>query len=182
MKKSRIYFIAPIIVLAAFIAYYWNFKSTYDAKQAEIQAMIKRQKVEKLELEAKAREAAIHDALIAQQQRRKERAEREAREQKQKDDRENATLNEQKADQESQKLQRSVEKLTKDVETEKEDIKKIEVENKKEDEENVFLQQFDKLAQENQAAMAAVLTKIAEADAAAAKYAAEAAKKAASQK
>jgi hypothetical protein len=182
MKKSRIYFIAPIIVLAVFIAYYWNFKSTYDAKQAEIQATIKRQKVEKLEQEAKNREAAIHDALAAQQLRKKERAEREAREQKQKDDHENATLNEQKADQESQKLQRQVEKLTKDVEAEKEDIKKIEVENKKQDEEAAFLEQFDKLAQENQAAMSAVLTKIAEADAAAVKYAAEAAKKAAAQK
>jgi hypothetical protein len=182
MKKSKIYFIAPLLVLIAFGAYYWNFKSHYDEKIAAQVAADKARKLEKLKQEAINREAAIHDALIAQQKRKEERKEREAKEQKQKDDKENATLNAAKADQESQKLQRQVEKLTKDVETEKEDIKKIEADNKKEVEEVAFLQQFDKVAQENQAAMAAVLTKIGEADAAAAKAAEIAAKNAAKNK
>ncbi len=171
MKKSKIYFIAPLLVLIAFGAYYWNFKSHYDEKIAQQVAVEKARKLEKLKQEAVNREAAIHDALIAQQKRKEERKEREAKEQKQKDDKENANLNAQKADQESQKLQRQVEKLTKDVAAEQEDIRKIEADNKKQVEEEAFLRQFDKLAQDNQASMAAVLTKIAEADAAAQKAA-----------
>jgi colicin import membrane protein len=177
MNRSKVYLIVPIVVVAAFIAYYWNFKSGYDAQEAAKADVIKQARVEKLKKEAESRAAAIADALKAQAERKKERAEREAREQKQKDDKENATLNLNKADQESQKLQRQVEKLTADVKTEKDDIKKIEADNKAEDAEAVFLEQYDKAAQENQAKMAAVLTKINEADAAAARYAAEAAKK-----
>ena len=54
MKRSKIYLIAPIVVLVAFVAYYWNFKSGYDAKQAETEAdpEVKRQKLEE---EAKSR-------------------------------------------------------------------------------------------------------------------------------
>lgn len=177
MKRSKIYFIAPIVVLAAFVAYYWNFKAGYDAKQAEEQRQIQEVKRKKLEDEAKSRAAAIEEANKLAKERMKERAEREAREQKQKDDKENALLNRDKAEQESQKLQRQVEKLTKDVSSEKDEIKKIEDDNKKEDEEQAFLVQYDKVAQQNQAAMAAVLTKINEADAAAIKIAAEELKK-----
>ena len=171
MKKSKIYFIAPLIVLVAFGAYYWNFKSGYDAHVAALAAEDKARRVEKLKLEAVSREAAIHDALLAQQQRKKERQDREAKELKQKDDKENATLIQQKADQEAQKLARQVDKLTVDVKTEQDEIAKIEAENKKAVEEEVFLKQFDKVAQDNQAAMAAVLQKIVDADAAVAKQA-----------
>jgi len=171
MKKSNVYYLAPLVVLIVFGAYYWNFKSGYDAHLAQIAAHEKAERTEKLRLEAVSREAAIHDALIAQQKRKQERQERDARDLKQKDDKENATLTAQKADQESQKLQRQVEKLTKDVETEKDEIKKIEAENKKQVEEEAFLKTYDKLAQDNQAKMAAALQKIADADAAEAKAA-----------
>jgi hypothetical protein len=181
MKKSKIYFIAPLIVLVVFGAYYWSFKSDYDAQQAKIVAAEKEKKLEKLKQEAISREAAIHDALVAQQQRKKERQEREAKELKQKDDRENAKLIAEKADQEQQKLARQVEKLTSDVKVEKDEIAKVELENKKATEEEAFLKQYVKMAQDNQAGLAAVLTKIAEADAAAVK-AAQAAAAAAAKK
>jgi colicin import membrane protein len=175
MKKSKIYLIAPLVVLVAFGAYYWNFKSDYDAKQAAVAAQIKEQKLEKLRQEAIQREASIKDAIEAQKQRKKERQEREALEQKQKDDKENAKLNADKAVQEDQKLERQVEKLTSDVKVEKEDVAKIETDNKKAVEEEAFLKDYVKMAQGNQASLAEVLTKIAAADAAAAKAAAAAA-------
>jgi len=175
MKKSKIYLIAPLVVLLAFGAYYWNFKSDYDAKQAAIAAQIKEQKIEKLKQEAIQREAAIHDAIEAQKQRKKERQEREALEQKQKDDKENAKLNADKAVQEEQKLERQVERLTTEVKGEKEETQKIEAENKKAVAEEAFLKEYVKMAQDNQASLAEVLTKIAAADAAAAKAAAVAA-------
>jgi preprotein translocase subunit SecF len=175
MKKTKVYLIVPLVVLVVFGAYYWSFKSDYDAKQAAIVATIKEQKLEKLRQEAVLREAAIHDAIEAQKQRKKERQEREAREQKQKDDKENAKLNADKAVQEEQKLERQLEKLTGDVKAEKEEIVKIEAENKKAVAEQAFLKDYVKMAQDNQASLAAVLTKIAAADSAVAKAAAAAA-------
>jgi hypothetical protein len=174
-RKTKVYLIVPLVVLIAFSGYYWSFKSDYDAKQAAVAAAIKEQKLEKLRQEAIQREAAIHDAIEAQKQRKKERLEREAREQKMKDDKENAKLNADKAVQEEQKLERQVEKLTADVKVEKEEIQKIEVENKRAVAEEAFLKDYVKLAQDNQASLAAVLTKIAAADAAVAKAAAAAA-------
>ncbi len=175
MKKSKIYFIAPLVVLVAFGAYYWSFKSDYDAHQASIVADEKAKKLEKLKLEAVQREAAIHDAVEAQKVRKKERAERDARELKQKDDRENAKLIAEKADQEAQKLERQVEKLTKDRDAAKEEIVKIEAENKKFVQEEEFLKGYVKIARDNQTGLAAVLTKIEAADVATAKAAAAAA-------
>jgi hypothetical protein len=176
MKKSKIYLIAPLIVLVVFGAYYWNFKSDYDAQLATIAAAAKAKNIEKLKLEAVQREAAIHDALEAQKQRKKERQERDAKELKQKDDRENAKLIAEKADQEQQKLLRQVEKLTKDVESAKDEVKKIEVENKKAVDEEAFLKQYVKMAQDSQASVGAVLMKIEAADVALVKAAAAAEK------
>jgi hypothetical protein len=175
MKKTKVYLIVPLVVLIVFGAYYWNFKSDYDAKQAAVAAQFKEQRLEKLRQEAVQREAAIHDAIEAQKQRKKDRLEREAREQKQKDDKENAKLNADKAVQEEQKLARQAEKLAADVKVEKEEIQKIETENKKAVAEEAFLKQYVKMAQDNQGSLAAVLTKIVAADKAAAVAAAAAA-------
>jgi chromosome segregation ATPase len=181
MKKSKIYIIAPVVVLIVFGAYYWNFSSQYEAKQAAIAAQVKERKLETLKAEAAAREAAIHDALVAQQQRKAERAAREERERKQKDDRENARLENDKAAQEAQKLQRQAEKLTKDVATAKDEIAKIQAEEKSSQSELDFLKQYIAEATSNQAKLADVITKIEAADAAVAKAeaiaAAQAAKK-----
>jgi len=175
MKRTKIYLIVPLVVLVAFGAYYWNFKSDYDAKVAAEAARIKEAKIEKLRQEAISRAAAIKDAIEQQNRRKLERQAREAREQKMKDDKENAKLNADKAVQEEQKLERQVEKLTGDVKTEKEEIEKIVADNKHSIEEENFLKDYVKMAQDNQASLTEVLTKIAAADAAAAKAAALAA-------
>lgn len=175
MKKSKIYFIAPIIVLAAFYAYYWNFSSQYEAKQAAALQVEKDRKLEKLKAEAESREHAIQDAIDAQKQRKAERIAREEKERKQKDDKENATLEREKADQEAQKLQRQVDKLDKDVAAEKEEITKIQDEQKGYVEEVAFLKDYTAEAIANQSRLADVLTKIKAADLAAEKAAAAAA-------
>ena len=69
MKKSKIYFIAPIIVLGIFFAYYWNFRSDYDAKQAIVLQAEKQRKIDKLNAEALMRQRAMQDAIDAQKQR-----------------------------------------------------------------------------------------------------------------
>jgi chromosome segregation ATPase len=175
MKKTKIYIIAPFVVLIAFGAYYWNFSSQYEAKQAAIAAEVKERKLETLKAEAASREAAIHDALEAQKVRKAERAAREEKERQQKDDKENARLESEKADSEAQKLQRQAEKLTKDVATAKDEISKIQAEEKTSVEELDFLKQYINEASTNQAKLADVITKIEAADAAVAKAAAIAA-------
>jgi hypothetical protein len=174
MKKSKIYVIVPLILLGIFYAYYWNFSSQYEAKQAAIQAAEKQKKVDKLKAEAEAREAAIHDALEAQKVRKAERAEREEKERKQKDDRENARLEAEKADQEAQKLQRQAEKLEKDVDTAKKEIAVIQDEEKRSTEEVAFLKTYTTEAVANQAKLADVISKIQAADLAAQRAAAAA--------
>ncbi len=175
MKKSKIYLIIPIVVLGIFYGYYWNFSSQYEAKQALVLQAEKEKKIEKLKLEAENREHAIHDAIEAQKQRKAERLAREEKERTQKDAKENARLEAEKADQEAQKLLRTVEKLTKDVETAKDEIKKLDTEEKRSKEEIGFIKEYTNAAIANQAKLSEVVTKIAAADAATAKAAALAA-------
>jgi hypothetical protein len=179
MKKSKIYVIVPLILLGIFYAYYWNFRSDYDAKQEAKAAAEKQVKIDKLKAEAEAREAAIHDAVEAQKVRKAERLAREEKERKQKDDRENARLESEKADQESQKLSRQAEKLTKDVDAAEKEIATIQAEEKRSEEEIVFLKQYTDEANANREKLAEVMTKIEAADQAIAKAALEAAKAAA---
>jgi signal transduction histidine kinase len=175
MKKNKLYFIIPIVALVIFSAYYWNFSSQYEAQEAAKVAAQKVIKQQKLEAEAVAREAAIHDALEAQKVRKAERIARDAKERQMKDDKENARLGEEKADQEAQKLERQSEKLAKDVETTKAEIAVIEAAKKRSTEELGFVKQYTAAAKENQQKLADVLAKIQEADAAVARAAAAAA-------
>ncbi|HZZ18959.1 MAG TPA: hypothetical protein VFE25_06295 [Opitutaceae bacterium] len=182
MKKNKLYFIIPVVALIAFAAYYWNFSSQYEAVEAGKAAAIKQAKNEKLEAEAKAREAAIKDAVEAQKVRKAERLARDAKTQQEKDDRENARLGAEKADQEAQKLIRQNDKLEKDVAATKDEISKIQTEEKRSQEELVFVKQYITTAKDNQVKLADVLTKIQEADAATARAAAAAAAAAAAKR
>jgi hypothetical protein len=177
MKKKRIYIIAPILMLVLFGGYYWNFRSQYEAKQNEIVAAQKARKAEKLRQDEAARDIAMADALAAQKQRKAERAAREALDQKQRDDKENAVLDSEKAEQESQKLERQVERLTKEVADNEKDIAALQEDNTKQTTDISFLGEYVKKAQDNRASLADVLTKIQAADDALAKAAALAAAK-----
>ncbi|HEY5226988.1 MAG TPA: hypothetical protein VIJ19_00535 [Opitutaceae bacterium] len=182
MKKNKLYFIIPIAALIAFAAYYWNFSSEYEANEAAKVAAEKQVKLQKLQDEANQRQAAIKDALAAQVIRKAERAARDAKAQKEKDDKENARLGAEKADQEAQKLERQSDKLDKDVAATKEEIEKIQAEEKRSTEELAFVKTYTASAKENQAKLADVLSKIQEADAAVARAAAAAAAAAAAKR
>jgi chromosome segregation ATPase len=182
MKKNKLYFIIPILALLLFIGYYWNFSSQYEANEAAKVAAEKQVKLQKLQDEANQREAAIKDALAAQVIRKAERAARDAKAQQEKDDKENARLGAEKADQEAQKLERQSDKLEKDVATTKDEIEKIQAEEKRSTEELAFVKTYTATAKENQAKLADVLSKIQEADAAVARAAAAAAAAAAAKR
>jgi colicin import membrane protein len=169
MKKTRLYFLVPILGLILFGGYYWNFRSQYEAHQQEIIQAAKAKKEEKLRQDELAREQAIKDAIDAQKQRKAERVAREALEQKQRDDQENAELDRDKAAQESQRLERQVDKLSKDVADAKKEIEALQTDNAKQVDEVAFLGEYVKKAEANRASLAVVLTKIQAADEAIAK-------------
>jgi hypothetical protein len=169
MKKTKIYFLVPILALVLFGGYYWNFRSQYEAHQQEIVKAAKAKKEEKLRQDELAREQAIKDAIDAQKQRKAERLAREALEQKQRDDKENAVLDRDKADQETQRLERQVDKLSKDVDDAKKEIAALRTDNEKQVAEVAFLGEYVQKAEANRATLALVLGKIQAADDAIAK-------------
>jgi hypothetical protein len=177
MKKTSIYFVIPFLLLVLFGGYYWNFRSQYEAHQAEIITAAKARRAEKLRADEAARDAAMADALAAQKVRKAERAAREALELKQRDDKENAVLDSEKAEQESQKLERQAERLSKDVADNEKEIAALQEDDTKQVAEIAFLGDYVKKAQENRASLATVLTKIQAADDAIAHAAALAAAK-----
>src|ERR1039458_9086797 len=72
MKRTKVYFLVPIVALVLFYAYYWNFMSDYDAKQAAAAAIVKAKRIERLNVEAQMREKAIQEAIEEQKKREKQ--------------------------------------------------------------------------------------------------------------
>lgn len=165
MKK--VYFIFPTLALVVFFAFYWNFNSTYAAKEAEKARQVREQREEKLRKEAAERERAIKDAVAASEQRKKERAEREAKEKADRDARELAIQARDKAYSDRKKLSDQVDRLKTDIETEKRAIAKIEEDRKQAATEEAFLRDYVSQAEANVKNLTGVLDKISAADAAA---------------
>lgn len=178
MKKKYIYFLAPLIGLVIFAAVYWNFSKGLAAREARHQAAIEQAKKEKLDKQAKDNAKAIADALASQERRKIERAAKEAKDKKDHDDRAAAVEAQGKAERDQRKIAEQVKGLEKEIQAEKDAIAKLEIEKKKSTDEQAFLVNYVKLAEDNARQLSQVLDKIAAADAArAAAEAAEAAKK-----
>lgn len=176
MKKTYLYFLVPLIGLIVFGAFYWNFSKGYEAKLAEKERIVRVAKEEKLRAEAKNREQAIKDALVAQERRKVEKAAKEAKDQADQDARQLALEARDKANREQIKLSQQVERLEKDIKVEKEAIAKIEDDMKRAVEEQKFLKMYVKQAETNTKSLSEVLERIAAADAAKAAADAAAAK------
>ncbi len=175
---NKVYIFVPILCLAGFSFIYWNAHSelVQRAENARKAAEDARQK--KIADEVAAREKAYKDAIATAEKRKKEKAEREAQDQANRDARD-ALLNErEKMRLESDRLARLIERQTKDIEVEKEDLNKIEEQKRGYLAEQEFLRSYVKQAETNQKGLEDVLTKIAAAD----KAAADAAKAAATKK
>jgi len=166
MKKSYVYFLVPLIGLCAFGALYWNFSAGYEAELARKARVVREAKDEKLRVEARNRETAIKDALLAQERRKLEKATKEAKEKADQDARQLAVEARDKANREQMKLAQQVDRLEKDIKVEKEAIAKIEEERKRAVDEEAFLKTYVKQAEANTKSLTEVLDKITAADAA----------------
>ncbi len=167
MKKAYIYFLVPLVGLVAFGAVYWDFSAGYEKREEEKIAAIKKVKNDKLLEDARLREKAVKDAVLAQEKRKKEKEEKDAKDRKDREDRENAVQARNKAFRDAEKLQKQAERLAKEISTTKEEIAKIEEDKKRYSDEAVFLKSFVVKVQGNAKALNTVLEKIAAADAAA---------------
>ncbi|MEO7597430.1 MAG: hypothetical protein ABIV50_00755 [Opitutus sp.] len=164
MKKSYVYFLVPLILLIAFGAVYWNFSSGYEAEIDRKAKVVREAKDEKLRVEAKNREQAIKDALVAQERRKVEKAAKEAKEKVDQEARQLAIEARDKANRDQIKLAQQVERLEKDIKVEKEAIAKIEDERKRAADEENFLKTYVKQAEANTKSLTEVLDRITAAD------------------
>jgi hypothetical protein len=178
MKK--LYILAPLVALALFIVYYLNFAKEYEATEeaqrvAEVEA---RKKAQLKEIED--RKKAVQDALVMQEQRKAERAEKEAKDLAEKEARQAAVDARDRAYRDQDKLGKQVERLKKEIETVKSEIAEVEKEKQRSVEEEAHLRQYVSAAEANVRSLQQVLEKIEAADKA--RAAAEAAAAAAAKK
>src|SRR5690348_11999883 len=115
MKKTYVYFIAPLVLLAIFAVFYTKYASEYDARIAKMEENRQLDRQKKLEDEAKAREKAIQDAVAQTEKRKKEKAEKEAKEQKEREKRDLAQQALRKEQEDARKYEDKVKALQKDV-------------------------------------------------------------------
>ncbi|MSU65148.1 MAG: hypothetical protein EXS38_03370 [Opitutus sp.] len=171
MKKNYVYFVAPLIGLAAFAGVYMSYHSSYEAKEAARFTEMRNAKQEKIRIEALAKKKAVEEAIAAQEVRKKQKAEKEAKELEERDRRERSALARTTAREKANRSSDQVKRLEKQVADNKKEIDKIEGEKKQSIDEQAFIRQYVIKAEANQKALAEVLVKIEAADRAAAENA-----------
>lgn len=178
MKKAYIF--GPLVGVLVFAFFYWNFTKEFALKEQQKVEAAKAARDAQLKKEQADRKAAIDAALVLQAQRKKEKAEREAKEVADKEFRLKITDERDIANREQERLSKQAERLAKEVDTEKAAIAEIEKQKKFATDEEAFLRQYVSQAEANAKSLEGVLKQIQDADAAraaAAAAAAEAAKK-----
>src|SRR2546423_1364440 len=146
MKKSYLYFLAPLVALALFGVVYYQYASKFDERQ---EAMAKKQRddrEEKIKKDNESKQKAVADALAAQDARKKAKGEKEAREQKAAEDRDRAVQGRAKAKEEARKLVDTVARLKKEVADNKKDIVELEADKKRAADEMTFVKEYVKKA------------------------------------
>jgi hypothetical protein len=182
MKKSYVYFVAPLAALAVFAGVYWKYASEYDAKIETAEKARREKIVEKQRQENESKRAAVEAAIKSQDERKKAKALKEAKEQEEKDARDRSIQARNKAREDARKFADRVRVLEKDVDENKKEIAKIDQDNKELQNEQAFVREYVKKAQSNTQALSGVLERIAAADKAAEDAARLAAQEAAKKK
>lgn len=174
---NKVYYIAPIVALALFAAYTWNFNKGYEQKEAVKAAQVREVREAKLKTEAEARKKAMEDAVASQQRIKQERLEKEADEVRKKEARQASIDARDRSYREQEKQARQAERIKKDIRTEQEAVAKLDGSIKYAQGEKTFEAEFIKKAEQNVASLTDILTKIDAAEAARAAAAAQPATK-----
>lgn len=163
---NKAYIIAPLLALAAFIPFYINFEREHAGEEEAEKEAIRLAGQKKLQDEAEARRKAVEEAIILQEQRKAERAEKDAKDFAEKEARQAAVDARDSAHREQQALGEKVEELANTIEEEKAAIAKIDETQAYYQQELVHLGQYVPLAEQNTQQLQQVLQSIQAADAA----------------
>jgi hypothetical protein len=165
MKKSYVYFVAPIVLLVVFFfGFYWNAHKNFEAKEQAIVKQARDAKQAKLEKEQQDRLKAVQSAIELQEKRKAEKKAREEREAREKEEREKARLARDKAGRDAEKLEQQVKRLQKEIDVEKAQLVEVQKERKQTADEHTFLKQYVAKAEQNAKSFTGVLERIAAAD------------------
>ena len=172
MKKKYVYFIVPLLGLAIFSAYYWNFSKGYDAEQDRKAAVKAAAILQKATEQEQARLKAAQDAIAVQEKRKKEKEEQKAIELARTKALQDAAQDRDRAQSLNNENHRQVYKLEGEVKALKEEIEKLDRKEKENEAEKAFVNQYIVKAQANLTSLTAVVDKIIKADAETARQAA----------
>lgn len=161
---NKAYVITPLIALLAFIPFYLNFSKQHQAEQdAKVQA-VKDAAQQKIRDEMEARKLAVEEALVLQEQRKTEKAAKDAKDLAEKEARQAAIDARDSAYREQERLSKNVDRLNKEIGTVKEEIAAIEAKKDFYQKEIAFLKQYVPQAETNKNSLRKVLTDIDAAD------------------
>lgn len=161
---NKAYVITPLVALLAFIPFYLNFSKQYEAKEQEKVQAAKNLAQEKIKQEMEARKVAVEEALALQEQRKKEKAEKEAKDLAEKEARQAAVDARDSAYREQERLSKTVDRLNKEIGVVKEEIAAIDEKKAYYQKEIAFLKQYVPQAESNKSSLQKVLTDIDAAD------------------
>ena len=157
---NKVYFLGPLAALCDFIGVYSVHRGNLKEREAAKVAATSAAREAKLEAERVAQKAAMADAIHAAEQRKVEKAAKEAREKTDRETRQLALDARDKTYREQEKLARQIERLKKDIEAERAAIAKIAAERQAADSEKAFLLDFVSKAQTNVQALQSLLNKL----------------------
>jgi hypothetical protein len=174
---NKVYFTAPLAALLVFAGIYaWSLNGQKERIAAR-EVALKAEHAAKIVAEQEARRIAIEETLVIQAQRKKERAERDAREATEREVRAAALEARETAFREQERLSRQVERLQHELATEQEAVGKLRIDRDAALAEHAFLKAFVPQARANAAELQRVLERIAAAEAERVRQAAEASRK-----
>ena len=122
---NKIYFAAPVLAMLIFTGVFVTYQTGATERQAIAEKKEKQEKADKLKAEADAKAKAFADAMAAQELRKPERAEKDARELAEKEERQAALDLRDKTFREQDKLAKQMDRLKKEIEAEKAAAAKI---------------------------------------------------------
>jgi predicted ATP-dependent endonuclease of OLD family len=172
---NKVYIIFPLIGVLIFGGFYISFTKTYEAKADLAKAKVEETRKAKARQDVLNREAAIKNAVVAQETRKKEKEARDLAEEAKKTAQQEADDRRQRAYDERNKLREQVTRLKKDLDEVKAVIAKVTDEKKRYTDEETFLKTYVKQAESNVKYYYDLLDKITVAEKAAADAAAAAA-------
>lgn len=161
---NKIYFVAPVLAMLIFTGVYVTYQSGAKQRAAIAEKQEKQEKENKLKADADARAKAFADAMKAQELRKKERAEKEARELAEKEERQAQLDLRDKTFREHDKIAKQMERLKKEIEAEKTAAAKIQESIGSIEAEQTFLQSYLTKARENIKTLETLINQIAAAE------------------